>query len=384
MPEQISILGSTGSIGKSTLQVVESYPEQFKVIALAAGTNADEMIKQVHQFRPQYVSMATEEACEQVRREIPADIPVLVGDEGLVHIATLPEATYVVSAIVGSRGLTPTLAAIKAGKKIGLANKETLVTAGHIVMEEAKKNNVTLLPIDSEHSAIFQCLHGERKQDVSRLVLTGSGGSFRDWRREQLAEATVESALNHPNWSMGPKITIDSATMMNKGLEVIEAHWLFGFPYEQIDVLIHPQSIIHSMVEYHDGAVIAQLGTPDMCVPIQYALTYPKRFPMEQAKLDFSQVSKLEFRPMDFERYPCVRMAYETGRAGGTLPTVLNAANEEAVAYFLKGQISFLQIEEFVERAIDGHTSVHDPSLEEIEQADQWAREFVHNLVQRI
>lgn len=381
MPKQISILGSTGSIGQSTLQVVDQYPEEFKVIALGAGTNATEMIKQVLKFRPKYVAMATEEASEQVKREVPSDVNVLTGVEGLVHIATLPEVNYVVSAIVGSRGLAPTLAAVREGKTIGLANKETLVTAGHIVMEEARKNKVSLLPIDSEHSAIFQCLHGERKADVHRLILTGSGGSFRDWSREQLVNATVETALNHPNWSMGPKITIDSATMMNKGLEVIEAHWLFDFPYEQIDIVIHPQSIIHSMVEYFDGSVLAQLGTPDMRVPIQYALTYPHRLPMEQTKIDFSQLTKLEFRTMDFQRYPCVRMAFDAGREGGTLPTVLNAANEEAVAHFLEGHISFLQIEELVDRALTQHENVSTPDMEAIEHADRWARDFVRHFV---
>lgn len=381
--QHISILGSTGSIGQSTLQVIERYPERFQVCALAAGTNATEMIKQVRKFHPQVVTMATVEAAERVKREISADIQVMVGAEGLIHTATLPDATYVVSAIVGSRGLAPTLAAIQAGKTIGLANKETLVTAGHIVMEEAKKRNVQILPIDSEHSAIFQCLNGERMQDVNRLILTGSGGSFRDWPREKLAEATVETALNHPNWSMGPKITIDSATMMNKGLEVIEAHWLFGFGYDEIDVIIHPQSIIHSMVEYQDGSILAQMGIHDMQVPIQYALTYPTRLPIEQAKLDLTGLSKLDFRTMDFTRYPCVRMAYEAGREGGTTPTVLNAANEEAVAQFLAGQISFLQIEELVERTLNQHQSTPHPELEEIARVDQWAREQVLQSVNR-
>lgn len=380
MPEQITILGSTGSIGQSTLDVIKKHPEKFELVALGAGTNASEMIKQVKEHRPKFVAMASEEAAEQVRKEIPSQIPVLTGEEGLKEIATLEEVTYVVSAIVGSKGLPPTLAAIRAGKTIGLANKETLVTAGHLVMEEARKNQVSIVPIDSEHSAIFQCLNGENKKEATRLILTASGGSFRDWSRDQLKDATVETALNHPNFSMGPKITIDSATMMNKGLEIIEAHWLFGFPYEQIDVVIHPQQIIHSMVEYRDGSIMAQLGIPDMRVPIQYALSYPQRLTLDEMKLDLSEMSRLDFRVVDVERYPCVHLAYEVGRKGGTYPTVLNAANEEAVALFLNGQIKFLEIEECVEEALNQHVAVQAPSLEEIELADQWARELVMNL----
>ncbi len=380
MPEQITILGSTGSIGQSTLEVIKKHPEKFELVALGAGTNASEMIKQVKEHRPKFVAMASEEAAEQVRKEIPSQIPVLTGEEGLKEIATLEEVTYVVSAIVGSKGLPPTLAAIRAGKTIGLANKETLVTAGHLVMEEARKNQVSIVPIDSEHSAIFQCLNGENKKEATRLILTASGGSFRDWSRDQLKDATVETALNHPNFSMGPKITIDSATMMNKGLEIIEAHWLFGFPYEQIDVVIHPQQIIHSMVEYRDGSIMAQLGIPDMRVPIQYALSYPQRLTLDEMKLDLSEMSRLDFRVVDVERYPCVHLAYEAGRKGGTYPTVLNAANEEAVALFLNGQIKFLEIEECVEEALNQHVAVQAPSLEEIELADQWARELVMNL----
>lgn len=383
MPVRISVLGSTGSIGRSTLNVIREHPDQFQLVALGAGTNAEEMIKQVIEFQPKVVAMASKEAAEQVKKEIPSQIPVLVGREGITEIATLEEVTYVVSAIVGSQGLPPTLAAIRAGKTIGLANKETLVTAGHIVMEEARKHQVDLIPIDSEHSAIFQCLNGENKKEVSRLILTGSGGAFRDWSRDQLKNATVEEALNHPNFSMGPKITIDSATMMNKGLEVIEAHWLFGFPYDQIDVVIHPQQIIHSMVEYRDGSIMAQLGIPDMRVPIQYALSYPRRLPMTDSKLDLSSLSRLDFRIIDFERYPCVRLAYEAGHQGGTYPTVLNAANEEAVAQFLMGQIPFIVIEELVEQALAKHQVVDSPSLEEIDLADQWARGFVKNLVNR-
>lgn len=384
MTEKISILGSTGSIGKSTLEIVAQHREEFQVVALAAGTNVEEMIRQIQQFHPQLVSMATREAAEQVQKEVGSKVQVLWGEEALLEVATHPDATYVVSALVGSRGLPPTLAAIRAGKKIGLANKETLVTAGHIVTQEAQKASVPLIPIDSEHSAIFQCLNGERKEDVHRIIITASGGSFRDWTREQLKEATVEKALQHPNWSMGAKVTIDSATMMNKGLEVIEAHWLFQLPYDQIDVMIHPQSIIHSMVEFQDGAVMAQLGTPDMKVPIQYALTYPKRFSLQTPKLDLITLSRLDFRAPDFERYPCLRMAFDAGRAGGTMPTVLNAANEVAVERFLNKECSFLSIEEIVERAMQAHTPVQNPSLAEIEEADGWARKFAYQCTSSI
>nr|WP_220186045.1 1-deoxy-D-xylulose-5-phosphate reductoisomerase [Paenactinomyces guangxiensis] len=374
-------MGSTGSIGKSTCEVIAQHPEEFRVIALAAGTNADEMIRQVKQFKPKLVSMATQAAAEQVKKEVGGDTKVLWGEEALLEVATHPDGTYVVSALVGSRGLPPTLAAIQAGKKIGLANKETLVTAGHIVTQEAQKANVPLIPIDSEHSAIFQCLNGERKQDVGRILLTASGGSFRDWSREQLANATVEQALKHPNWSMGAKITIDSATLMNKGLEVIEAHWLFQLPYDLINVIIHPQSIVHSMVEFKDGAVMAQLGTPDMKVPIQYALSYPKRLPLDTPALDLVTLSRLDFRAPDFERFPCLKLAYQAGKAGGSMPTVLNAANEVAVEHFLQGNCSFLLIEEIIERVLNEHVSVSNPSLQEIQAADQWARNYAHQCV---
>lgn len=379
MAETIAILGSTGSIGKNTLSVVAQHPDEFKVVALAAGSNVEEMIRQVHRFRPKLVSMSTKDAAEKVKREVPADVAVLWGDEGVQAVATHPDATFVVSAIVGSRGLLPTLSAIRAGKKIGLANKETLVTAGHIVTTEAKKYQVPLIPIDSEHSALFQCLNGERIEDVAKLILTASGGAFRDWTREQLKSATPEDALKHPNWSMGAKITVDSATLMNKGLEVIEAHWLFAMPYERIEVVIHPQSIIHSMVEFRDGAIMAQLGTPDMKVPIQYALSYPRRLTLDTPRIDFAALSRLDFRPPDFERFPCLKMAFEAGKAGGTLPTVMNAANEVAVDRFLRKQIPFLAIEAIVQEAMEKHQPIQNPDLHEIQEADRWAREFATN-----
>ncbi|RMB02621.1 1-deoxy-D-xylulose 5-phosphate reductoisomerase [Thermoactinomyces vulgaris] len=379
MLEKVAILGSTGSIGTSTLAVIREHPEQFEVVALAAGNNANLMIQQVKEFQPRLVSMATREAAEAVKREVGDEVRVMWGDEGLKEVAASPDSTYLVSALVGSKGLVPTLEAIRAGKKIGLANKETLVTAGHIVTAEAKKHQVPLLPIDSEHSALFQCLHGERMDDVERVIITASGGAFRDWSREELVDATVEQALNHPNWAMGNKITIDSATMMNKGFEVIEAHWLFDFPYEKIDVVLHPQSVIHSMVEFKDGAVMAQLGTPDMRVPIQYALSYPKRMQLTTKRLDFVQLSRLDFKEMDFKRYPCLKMAYDAGKTGGTVPAVLNAANEVAVQTFLQGKCTFLAIEEIIERTLDAHQAVSNPSLEEIEEADRWARQFAQD-----
>lgn len=380
MSEKLAILGSTGSIGTSTLEVVRGQKEQFEVVSLAAGTNVELMVQQILEFRPRVASMATKEAAERVQVEVGTQTKVYWGEEGLLEVATHPEATYLVSALVGSQGLRPTLSAIQAGKKIGLANKETLVTAGHIVTQAAQKAGVPLLPIDSEHSAIFQCLNGEQIGEVERLIITASGGSFRDRSRTQLEGVTVAEALNHPNWSMGAKITIDSATMMNKGLEVIEAHWLFGFDYDHIDVLIHPQSIIHSLVEFRDGAVMAQLGTPDMKVPIQYALTYPHRYPVQTTRLDLVKIAKLDFRAPDFERFKALRLAFDAGRAGGTSTTVLNAANEVAVARFLREDIPFLAIDEIVEQTLEKHNTIANPSLEVITEADQWARDFAASL----
>lgn len=381
MAERISILGSTGSIGKNTLEVIKQHPDQFEVVALAAGTNVQEMIQQIKNFKPKLVSLATKEFADQVRKEVGEKVQIVWGEEGLLEVATHPEATFLVSALVGSLGLKPTLAAIQAGKKIGLANKETLVTAGHLVTSAAQEKGIPLLPIDSEHSALFQCMNGERREEIIRLILTASGGAFRDWTREQLKQATVDKALKHPNWNMGAKVTIDSATLMNKGLEVIEAHWLFDVPYDQIDVMIHPQSIIHSMIEYCDGAVMAQLGTPDMKVPIQYALSYPRRFPLKTERLDLIRLSRLDFREPDMERFPCLRMAYEAGKIGGTMTTVLNAANEVAVENFLNHKCSFIDIEEIIEKTLEKHQSISSPSLEEIEEADQWARAFAREQI---
>ncbi|MFC4307386.1 1-deoxy-D-xylulose-5-phosphate reductoisomerase [Cohnella boryungensis] len=372
--KKIAVLGSTGSIGTQTLDVVSRRPEEYEVVGLAAGNNIPLLLEQVRQFRPKWVSAGNAELASRVRAEVPADISVVHGEEGLKQIAGESGANYVVCALVGSLGLTSTLAAIEAGANIGLANKETLVTAGHLVMRRAKEKGVSILPVDSEHSAIFQCLNGESAKTIKRIMLTASGGSFRHLGREQLRNVTVEDALKHPNWSMGAKITIDSATMANKGLEVIEAHWLFDLAYEQIDVILHPESIVHSMVEFVDTSVMAQLGNPDMRVPIQYALTYPERTASPASALDLLQHGSLNFKPMSFERYPCLRLAYEAGRMGGTATTVYNAANEVAVARFLKGDIPFLAIEETIERVLGKHQRVAAPSLEAILETDAWAR----------
>ncbi len=372
--KKIAVLGSTGSIGTQTLDVISRRPEDYEVVGLAAGANIGLLLEQVRQFKPRWVSAGTAELAAQVRAEAPSDVCVVHGEEGLRQIAGESGANYVVCALVGSLGLTSTLAAIEAGADIGLANKETLVTAGHLVMSRAREKGVSILPVDSEHSAIFQCLNGEPAKAIKRLMLTASGGSFRDLGREQLKNVTVEDALKHPNWSMGAKVTIDSATMANKGLEVIEAHWLFDLPYDQIDVVLHPESIVHSMVEFVDTSVIAQLGNPDMRVPIQYALTYPERVASPASPLDLLKQGALHFKPMSFERYPCLRLAYESGRAGGTATTVFNAANEVAVARFLRGEISFLAIEETIERTLAKHVSLPSPSLEAILETDAWAR----------
>ncbi|MFC6331131.1 1-deoxy-D-xylulose-5-phosphate reductoisomerase [Paenibacillus septentrionalis] len=372
--KKISLLGSTGSVGTQTLDIVDQHSDKFEIVALSAGSNIELLKQQVEKFRPKLVSVATKELAEQLMSSLPASIRVVYGEEGLVEVATAPDAEMVVTAIMGSRGLPATIAAIHAGKHIGLANKETLVTAGHLVMQLAQDKGVTILPIDSEHSAIFQCLNGESVKQIERITLTASGGSFRDYSREQLTNVTVEQALKHPNWSMGAKITIDSATMANKGLEVIEAHWLFNVNYDQIEVVIHPESIIHSYVEFVDSSVIAQLGLPDMRVPIQYALTYPDRIASNVDRLSLSRIGQLNFRPIDFERYPMLRLAFECGKAGLSAPTVYNAANEVAVDRFLKGEISFLGIEHVVEAVLSKHNNCKVDSIEAIVAVDQEAR----------
>ncbi|WP_338754056.1 1-deoxy-D-xylulose-5-phosphate reductoisomerase [Bacillus sp. FJAT-52991] len=379
--KKISLLGATGSIGQQTLDVIEHHSEDFTLVAFSAGRNIEETRKIIHKFHPELVSVQEKDDALRLQAEFPF-LNVTYGEEGLVEVAVYPVAHILVNAVLGSVGLFPTMQAIEAGKTIAIANKETLVTAGHLVMEAAQKHHVSLLPVDSEHSAIFQCLQGEQSKNIERLILTASGGSFRDRSREELKHVSVKEALNHPNWSMGAKITIDSATMMNKGLEVIEAHWLFHLPYEQIDVILHRESIIHSMVEFHDSSVIAQLGTPDMRVPIQYALTYPDRFvQLGSKRLNLVEIGKLHFEKMDLDRFRMLALAYQAGKAGGTMPTVLNAANEEAVAAFLAGKISFLQIDGLVERSLEQHKQILHPDLETIQQTDKETRIFVHSLL---
>ncbi|MDF2651165.1 MAG: 1-deoxy-D-xylulose-5-phosphate reductoisomerase [Paenibacillus sp.] len=379
--KRIAILGSTGSIGTQTLDIAQHAPDKFQIEALSGGYNSQLLIEQVKKFHPKVVSVATKELADEVSKNVSSSTKVLYGEEGLMEVAASTDADLVVTALVGSQGLKPTMAAIEAGKHIGLANKETLVSAGHIVKDAIRRKGVSLLPIDSEHSAIFQCLNGENRSQIAKITLTASGGSFRDRSREELAGVTVEQALQHPNWSMGAKITIDSATMVNKGLEVIEAHWLFDLSYDEIDVLIHPESVIHSYVEFVDNSVIAQLGNPDMRVPIQYALTYPDRYPTPTHRLDLAAIGKLHFREMDYNRYPCLRMAFESGKQGGTTPTVYNAANEIAVARFLKGEITFLQIEQIIEAVLQKHESHSNPLLDVIHEQDIWARAFASSIV---
>ncbi len=377
----ISLMGATGSIGTQTLDIIREHPEEFTLAAISVGKNIDLARKMILEFHPELVSVQNHHDCNTLKAEFP-HIKFTYGNEGLIEVAVYEKADILVNAVLGSVGLNPTLQAIECGKTIAIANKETLVTAGHLVMEAVKRNTVSLLPVDSEHSAIFQALQGEKEKNIERLILTASGGSFRDRSRNELAGVTKEEALNHPNWSMGAKITIDSATMMNKGLEVIEAHWLFNMPYEKIDVLLHKESIIHSMIEFHDSSIIAQLGTPDMRVPIQYALTYPDRLPLKSAnRLNLASIGKLHFQEMNLDRFRCLDFAYTAGKRGGTLPTVLNAANETAVAAFLDGKIRFLEIEDLIEKALSTHQTIDHPSLEVIQEVDKETRQFVGSLL---
>jgi len=381
--KKISLLGATGSIGMQTLEILRAYPESFRLVAMAFGNNVEVGQRIIHEFKPKLVSVHSKEIKERLKHAVSDDTKIVYGQEGLIEVAAHPDCDVVLNAVVGHVGLMPTLAAIQAGKTIAIANKETLVTAGHIVMETAKEKGVQILPVDSEHSAIFQCLNGEKKSEVAKIILTASGGSFRDRTREELKNVTVEEALAHPNWSMGAKITIDSATMMNKGLEVIEAHWLFQLPYEQIEVILHKESIVHSMVEFQDASVIAQLGFPDMKIPIQYALTYPSRLENSKTKrLNLTEIGKLHFSEVDFDRFRCLKMAYEAGKQGGTMTTVLNVANEEAVAAFLSGKISFLEIETLIENALDKHQLINEPSLDDIIATGEETRRFVRKLIE--
>lgn len=381
MTKLISLLGATGSIGIQTIDIIREHPHQFKLVAFSAGRNLEKTREIIREFNPTLVSVLDEVDAISLKKEFPS-IELAYGSNGLIDVATHPDATILVNAVLGSVGLEATLEAIKQRKTIALANKETLVTAGHLVMDAAEKYKAPILPVDSEHSALFQSMNGEKRSQVSRLILTASGGSFRDRTRKELENVTVQDALSHPNWSMGAKITIDSATMMNKGLEVIEAQVLFDMPYDDIEVVLHRESIIHSMVEFHDTSVMAQLGTPDMRVPIQYALSYPDRLPRKSAKrLNLVEIGKLHFEEMNMERFHALKLAYDAGRAGGTMTTVLNAANEAAVALFLNGEIRFLQIEECIERVMDKHTLISTPDLETILHVDAITRKDVRNMI---
>jgi 1-deoxy-D-xylulose-5-phosphate reductoisomerase len=381
--KRISLLGSTGSIGVSTLSVVGAHPDQVAVTALAAGQNIGLLKQQIERFRPRLAAMIDETHAGELRRLLgPASgTEVLSGPEGYRETAAAADADMVVSAMVGAAGLIPTLDAIEAGKDIALANKETLVMAGHIVLRKAAEKGVKIIPVDSEHSAIFQCLLGHRSEDVRRIILTASGGPFLHASKVELAKVTAAQALRHPNWAMGQKITIDSATMMNKGLEVIEAGWLFGLPVTAIDVLIHPQSIVHSLVEYRDGSVIAQMGVPDMRLPIAYALSYPNRLTRDDEALDLRKVGTLTFFDPDPLRFPALRLAYGAARAGGTMPAVLNGANEIAVAAFIAEEIRFDRIVSVVEEVISRHRGQADPEIDAILAADRWAREEAGNII---
>ena len=380
--KSLSLLGSTGSIGTQTLDIAAQYPDQFRIVGLAAGRNVELLAQQVRQFQPLIVAISDADKLPELKAAI-ADLSpqptLLAGQEGVIEVARCAEADVVVTGIVGCAGLLPTIAAIKAGKDIALANKETLIAGAPVVLPLVKQYGVQLLPADSEHSAIFQCLQGVPKSGLRRILLTASGGSFRDLPTEKLAQVTVADALKHPNWTMGRKITIDSATLMNKGLEVIEAHYLFGVEYDQIAIVIHPQSIIHSLIELEDTSVLAQLGWADMRLPLLYALSYPDRIATNWEPLDLVKIGSLTFREPDHEKYPCMQLAYAAGRAGGCMPAVLNAANEQAVALFLDEKIRFLDIPRLIEQTCDRYQSQNrsTPDLEDILAADVWARQEV-------
>ena len=374
---QISVLGSTGSIGTQTLQVVRNNKD-IHVAALAAGSNVDLIEQQIREFRPELAVLWEEKKAEELKlRVADLDVKVSWGMEGLMEAASIPAAETVVTAVVGMIGIRPTIAAIEAGKDIALANKETLVTAGHLIIPLAKEKGVKILPVDSEHSAIFQCLQGERDNHIDKILLTASGGPFRGWTLEQMKKVQLEDALRHPNWTMGHKITIDSSTMVNKGLEVMEAKWLFGVDIDRIQVLVQPQSVIHSAVQFDDGAVIAQLGTPDMKLPIQYALYYPERRYLPGDRLDFGKLARITFEDPDPVNFPGLALALRAGRTGGSLPTVFNAANERAVAMFLKKQIGYLDIARIIEEAMDAHKVIAHPDLDQILRTEQETYDFI-------
>jgi 1-deoxy-D-xylulose-5-phosphate reductoisomerase len=375
--KKIAILGSTGSIGCSSLKVIEAHPEAYQVTALAAGKNIDLLAEQIRKFRPLVVAVLGDQEAESLNERLGGaqGTRIVSGRQGFIHLATLDEVDTVISAITGAAGLVPTYAAIRAGKNIALANKETMVMAGPLVMVEAKRRGVAVLPVDSEHSAILQCLQGHARDDVRRVILTASGGPFKDFSHEEMEKATPEQALKHPNWNMGPKITVDSATLMNKGLELIEAKWLFELDIHQIHILIHPQSVVHSMVEYRDGSIIAQLGIPDMITPISYALSYPRHVDTPLRALDLEEVGTLRFMKPDTRKFRCLELALRAAEIGDSMPAVLNGANEVAVDFFLKGRIGFLQIPSLIERTMDAHRPFVIDRIETVMEVDAWARE---------
>jgi len=382
--KRVVILGATGSIGESALKVARDIPERMEIVGLAANSNAEKLAAAANETRAQSVCLVDETKIDALRRALAYKPQIFAGQEGLREIACLTNAQMVLVAIVGTAGLRPALAAIEAGKALAVASKEILVMAGEIVMREARDNDVQVLPVDSEHNAIFQCLEGKSSLDVRRIILTASGGPFRETLREDFNSITPEQALKHPTWNMGPKITIDSATLFNKGLEMIEAHWLFGVEMRRVEVVIHPQSIVHSMVEFADGSTLAQLSYSNMCFPIQYAVTWPDRVPNTLPPLDFSKLSRLEFFTPRYDDFPALNLARRAGEAGGTLPAVMNAANEVAVAGFLDQQVRFPGIWQIVEEVMNGHTSVAHPDLDAILQADRWARKEAHGRVKSI
>lgn len=375
----IAILGSTGSIGTQTLEIVRENND-LNVVSIAAKSSINKLEEQVREFKPDIVCVYDEKAASQFKVMISdTNTKVVSGMEGLIEAATYKSAELVVTAFVGMIGIVPTVEAIKAGKNIALANKETLVTAGHIVMDLAKNNNVKILPVDSEHSAIFQSLNGENSKEIDKILLTASGGPFRTKTKDDLKTVTLEDALKHPNWSMGRKITIDSATMVNKGLEVLEAKWLFDVDVDNIQVVVQPQSIIHSMVQFNDGAVIAQLGVPDMKLPIQYAIYYPERRYLSGDRLDFGKIGQITFEDPDFEKFKGLELAYESGRIGGSMPTVLNAANEKAVAMFLNRKIGYLEIADIIEYCMSKHNMIENPTIEQILEIENWVNELIES-----
>ena len=375
--KQVLVLGSTGSIGVNTLNVIREFPEMFRASVLTVNCNIDLVEKQFHEFRPDTIVVTNKSCASELRKRLKDKVEILDGEEGLIEVTKRGNYDILLSALVGFAGLAPTLEAIKLGKRIALANKETLVAAGELVIDLCKKHNAELIPVDSEHSAIFQCLVGEKSAEVNKLILTASGGPFFNKSKEELLAVTLEEALNHPNWKMGNKITIDSATMMNKGLEVIEAHWLFDLPKERINVVIHPQSVIHSMVEFIDGSIKAQLSTPDMKLPIQYALTYPERFENKFVKTDFCSIASLTFFEPDIEKFRCLKLAFDSMAEGGTSPCILNAANEVAVQKFLEGSIKFHQIPDLISEALVKLENHRKPDLETIFECDRETREFL-------